>query len=134
MLDTNILAELRKGERCDERVRKWAESVSRERHFVSVLSLGEIRKGIEILRRKSPDQCSAFEKWLTRLEEDYEDDILPVTPQIADRWGRMQAQQSLPVIDSLLAATSEEFKLIVVTRNIADFERTGVECLNPFDE
>ena len=133
LLDTNVLAELRKGERCDEKVRRWAASATGDRHFISVLSLGEIRKGIEILRRKAPDQCPAFEGWLSRIQTEYDRDTLPVTATIAERWGTLMAAQSLPVIDGLLAATALEFKLTVVTRNTTDFAPTGVALVNPFD-
>lgn len=133
LLDTNVLAELRKGERCEEKVRLWAASTTGDRHFISVLSLGEIRKGIEILRRKAPDQCPAFEGWLSHIQTEYDRDILPVTAAISERWGTLMAAQSLPVIDSLLAATALEFKLTVVTRNTTEFAPTGVPLLNPFD-
>lgn len=101
LLDTNILSELRKGRRCDSNVLKWAQSTAKDRHYISVLSLGEIRKGIEVLRRKSPKQCLVFENWLETLQSEYEADILPVTDAISDQWGRMMAQQTPPVIDGL---------------------------------
>lgn len=133
LLDTNVLSELRKGRRTHPGVRAWAASTAGERHFVSVLSLGEIRKGIEILRRKSPDQCAAFERWITRLEQDYEQDILPISSSVAERWGRLTAARSLPVVDGLLAATALEYRLKVVTRNTVDFTGTGIEVVNPFE-
>jgi predicted nucleic acid-binding protein len=132
-LDTNVLSELRKGRRGDQRVRVWAEAVGGERHFLSVLSLGEIRKGIERLRRKTPEQCEAFEQWLERLSVDYADDILEVNDVIADRWGRLDASRTRPVIDGLLAATALEFGLTIATRNTKDFAGTGVKLVNPFD-
>ena len=133
LLDTNVLSELRKGRRTHPGVRAWAASTAGERHFISVLSLGEIRKGIEILRRKSPDQCAAFERWIARLVQDYDQDILPVCPSVAERWGRLTAARSLPVVDGLLAATALEYRLKVVTRNTFDFTGTGVEVVNPFE-
>lgn len=102
------------------------------RHCMSVLSLGEIWKGIELLRRKSPSQCAAFERWLSQLQRDYGQEILPVTEGISDRWGKMMATQTIPVIDGLMAATALEYGLTVVTRNTADFPATGVPLLNPF--
>lgn len=132
LLDTNVLSELRKGSRCDERVRAWAVSVQSERHCISVLSLGEIRKGIEILRRKAPDQCPAFERWLCTIQVEYAGDILPVTEAVADRWGHLMAEQTLPVLDSLIAATALEHRLVVATRNTQDFLTTGVALVNPF--
>ena len=119
--------------RGDERVRAWAKSVSGERHFVSVLSLGEIRKGIERLRRTTPEKCAVFEQWLGRLAADYAGDILEVNDVVADRWGRLEAFRTRPVIDGLLAATALEFDLTVTTRNTKDFAGTGVKLVNPFD-
>jgi len=132
LLDTNVLSELRKGVRCDARVSRWARSTLDHRHAISVLSLGEIRKGIEILRRKAPRQCPAFERWINRLETDYAQDVLPISPEIADRWGRLMAGRTLPVIDSLIAATALEHGLTVATRNTGDFSQTGVAVVNPF--
>jgi len=133
LLDTNVLSELRKGDKACSKVRQWAVSTVQARHFISVLSLGEIRKGIELLRRKSPAQCPMFEQWLGRLESDYERDILPVTQEIADRWGRIMAIQTLPVSDGLIAATALVNDLAVVTRNTDDFKRSGVKLINPFE-
>ena len=132
LIDTNVLSELRKGRRCDARVRAWALSARHAQHWISVLSLGEIRKGIELLRKKSPAQCPAFEKWLTLIETRYAGNILPVTDVIADQWGRLQAKRSMPVIDSLLAATALVHQLTLVTRNTADFAASGAAMLNPF--
>ena len=132
LLDTNILSELRRGQRCDPKVAEWAQSTAADRHCISVLSLGEIRKGIENLRRKSPQQCPAFENWLLTLQTEYEADILAITDTISDQWGHMMAQQTLPVIDGLLAATALTHGLTVATRNVTDFEHSGVNVVNPF--
>jgi predicted nucleic acid-binding protein len=133
LLDTNVLSELRKGTRGDERVHAWAQAVSGDRHFVSVLSLGEIRKGIERVRRKTPEKCEVFERWLERLSVDYAGDIIEVNDAITDRWGRLEASRTRPVIDGLLAATALEFGLNIATRNTKDFAGTGVKLVNPFD-
>ena len=132
LLDTNVLSELRKGARCDPSVTSWAARESRETHYLSALSLGEIRKGIELLRRKAPRDASALEDWLARLVGQYEGFILPITPEIAETWGRLCARRPLPAIDSLLAATAIEFSLTIATRNTADFKGTGVKTVNPF--
>ena len=132
LVDTNVLSELRKGARCDSKVRQWAISTMHACHCLSVLSLGEIRKGIELLRRKSPAQCPAFERWLGQLLRDYDQEVLPVTEAISDRWGNMMATQTIPVIDGLIAATAIEHGLTVVTRNTHDFLSSGVPLLNPF--
>jgi predicted nucleic acid-binding protein len=132
LLDTNVISELRKGPRADPKVRKWAESTLQERHFISVLSLGEIRKGIELLRKKSPAECPALEHWVTQLHTDYAEDILLITEEIADRWGRLMAVRTLPVVDGLIAATAHVHNLTLATRNVEDFETSGVKVTNPF--
>lgn len=132
LIDTNVLSELRKVSQCDAKVRAWALSNSHAQHWISVLSLGEIRKGIELLRKKSAAQCPAFEQWLITIEASYSGCILPITEPISDQWGRLQAKQSMPAIDCLLAATAMVHKLTVVTRNTKDFKAAGVPVLNPF--
>lgn len=132
LLDTNILSELRKGRHCDSNVAEWARAVANDRHCVSVLSLGEIRKGIEILRRRSPKQCPAFEAWLRTLQIEYADDILLISDAISERWGKLMAERTLPVINGLLAATALTHGLTVATCNVTDFESTGVKWVNPF--
>ncbi len=132
LLDTNVLSELRRGSNCDRNVRAWAKANLTKRHFISVLSLGEIRRGIETLHRKAPDQSQAFEEWLNRLLVQYEDTILPITEEISDLWGRMNAKKTLPVIDGLIAATALENNLTVVTRNLTDFDSV-VSAVNPWE-
>ena len=132
LVDTNVLSELRKQQRCDPQVTAWLASVSPDELFVSVLSLGEIRRGIELIRKRDPASARALEKWLTGLETHYSDRILPVSAAVADWWGRLSPDQPLPVSDGLLAATGIEHKLTIVTRNTDDFLRSGVNTLNPF--
>ncbi len=133
LLDTNVLSELRKGSRASANVRAWAASTLRDRHYISVLSLGEIRKGIELLRKKSPEKCPEFERWLTQLHTDYAEDILPISEEIAECWGRLTAIRTFPVMDGLIAATALTHGLKLATRNVMDFKSSGVETLNPFE-
>ncbi|MGB1130980.1 MAG: type II toxin-antitoxin system VapC family toxin [Haloferula sp.] len=133
LLDTNVVSELRKGSKADPAVIKWAESTAKDRHHLSVLTLGEIRKGIETLRRRAADQAQVFDAWLVRLRNDYADDILPITPEIADQWGRLNSIRSMPVIDGLLAATALSHGLTLATRNVRDFSNTGISWVNPFE-
>jgi predicted nucleic acid-binding protein len=133
LLDTNVLSELRKGSRASANVRNWAASTLRDRHYISVLSLGEIRKGIELLRKKSPDKCPEFERWLAQLHTDYAEDILPISEEVAERWGRLTAIRTFPVMDGLIAATALAHGLTIATRNVMDFKSSGSETLNPFE-
>jgi predicted nucleic acid-binding protein len=132
LLDTNVLSELRKGVRANAAVVGWAKSVINEEHFVSVLALGEIRKGIESIRGRDPVQASALEQWLRETEADFGDRVLPVTKAISDKWGRLMAVRALPVSDALMAATALTHSLTFVTRNGADVQHTGVNVFNPF--
>ena len=95
-------------------------------------SLGEIRKGIERLRPKDPLQAEVLERWLDTLKHDFAQDVLPVTDEVADCWGRLTARTPLAVTDSLIAATALTHGLAVVTRNVADFIPCGVPVVNPF--
>jgi toxin FitB len=132
LLDTNVLSELRKGAKADANVRRWAETQLGQRHFVSVISLGEIRKGIERLRPKDPLQAEVLERWLDTLKHDFARDLLPFTDEVADCWGRLTARTPLAVTDSLIAATALTHGLTVATRNMADFIPSGVPVVNPF--
>src|SRR5579883_2791012 len=132
LIDTNILSELRKRQRCDPNVAAWLASVEPDELFISVLSLGEIRRGIELLRKRDPASAGSLDKWLAGVEDHYADRVLPISAAIADRWGRLSPDQPLPVSDGLLAATCIEHKLTMVTRNTVDFARSGANTLNPF--
>ncbi len=132
LLDTNVLSELRKENRCNEGVRQWFEGTSAEELFVSVLVLGEIRQGIERIRRRDPAQAGALEKWLLWIATEFEDRLLPVDEAVADQWGRLGLEQPVPVLDALLAATALVHGLTLVSRDEAGFRNTGVPVINPF--
>jgi toxin FitB len=132
LLDTNVIAELRKGARANLHVRAWFESLDAEAIVLSVLTIGEIRRGIESVRRRDPVAARALERWLRRLVAEHGDQILPVDLPVAEEWGRLNVPDPLPVIDALLAATAKVHGLTLVTRNVKDVARTGVELMNPF--
>ncbi len=132
LLDTNILSELRKGNRCDGGVRKWFAETEAEDLFVSVLVLGEIRRGIEHIRLRDPTQAQALEKWLRWITTDFAERLLPVDETVADRWGRLGLRQPVPLLDALLAATALVHDLVVVSRDEHGFRSTGVLVVNPF--
>ena len=131
LLDTNVLSELRKPSG-NANVKAWFETVNGDELFLSVLVVGEIRQGIERIRRRDPAQARVFEDWLTTLIRDYRDRVLTITTEVAEAWGRLNARDPLPVVDGLLAATALVFGLTLVTRNVADVEVTGVALLDPF--
>lgn len=132
LLDTNVISEVRKGARAHPSVRGWWERTPEDDMYISVLVVGEIRRGIEAVRRRDEPTALALEQWLMRLRETFHDRVLPVDAHIADRWGALAVPDPLPVIDGLLAATALVHGLTLVTRNVRDIERTGVRSLDPF--
>jgi predicted nucleic acid-binding protein len=133
LLDTNVLSELRKGTRANAHVRDLFDGVSVDEIYLSVLVVGELRRGIELVRRRDTKQAAALERWLTRVTTDHAERILPVDGPVADQWGRLTAKQPGSVIDTLMAATALVHGLVLVTRNIKDVAWTSVSCLNPFE-
>lgn len=132
LLDTNVISELRKRERADPNVTAWFADLADEEIFLSVLTIGEIRRGVESVRRRDPDSAASLDRWLALLSEAHVDRILPVDRAIAEEWGRMNVPDPLPVVDGLLAATARVLGLTLATRNIADVEGVDVELLDPF--
>ena len=133
LLDTNVLSELRKPVP-DGGVERWFDDARGEDIYTSVLVLGEIRQGVERLRRKDTIRAQEIDRWLVGLVDLYQDRIIDIDRRIADKWGEINADTRLPVIDGLLAATALTKKLTLVTRNVRDVERTGVDLLNPFND
>lgn len=132
LIDTNILSEIQKGERADIDVKTWYANCNPDDFFLSVLVVGEICQGIERLRRRDPAQAERLEQRLADVLSMMQGRILPITENIAQRWGSINSPDPLPVIDGLLAATALEYGLILVTRNVRDIKRSGVLFLNPF--
>jgi predicted nucleic acid-binding protein len=132
LIDTNVLSELRKGARADVNVRRWFDGIDENSIFLSVLVTGEIRRGIESIRKRDPRAALALERWLDNVMEAHSERVLPVDASTADEWGRLDARGSLPVVDGLLAATARVHDLTLVTRNVKDVVRTGVDLLDPF--
>jgi predicted nucleic acid-binding protein len=134
LVDTNVISEVRKGARCHPGVAAWWAQVEDRDLFVSALTLGEIRRGIESVRNRDPAKASALERWLRDVSDGFGARIIGVDSAVADVWGRMSAVRSVPVIDALLAATAQVHDLVLVTRNTADVSGLGVKTFNPFDE
>lgn len=132
LIDTNVISERRKGRRANVGVQRWFLANSSDLCALSVVTLGEIRRGIEDARRTDLAQAIALESWLRKLEYTFQGQILSVDAEIADKWGRLMSEHKLPDADGWIAATASYYDLTVVTRNVADFERTGVRVLNPF--
>jgi predicted nucleic acid-binding protein len=132
LLDTNVISEIRK-QHPDPHVVAWWGTITSAEIFISALTIGEIRLGIERLRRKDSAQADVLEHWLHGLRATYQDHIINVDAGIAEEWGRLNVPDPLPVIDGLLAATARARGLVLVTRNVADLARSGIRVFNPFD-
>lgn len=132
LIDTNVISEVRKRGRCHPNVARWWNGVRREDLFLSVVTLGEIRRGIESIRPRDPVQAATLELWLRGLSEVFARRILRIDVQVADTWGRLTAVRSVPTIDAQLAATAIVHGLIFVTRNTVDVAGLGVAVLDPF--
>jgi predicted nucleic acid-binding protein len=135
LLDTNCISELVRP-KPDPRVVKWLEAIDEATVYLSVLTLGEIRKGVAFLAQGK--KRAALESWLeTDLPARFEGRILPIDAAIADRWGSIAARsdesgRALPVIDGLLAATALQHNLTIVSRNVNDFRLPSLRILNPW--
>lgn len=132
LIDTNVISEVRKGARCHPAVAAWWRGVEDADLFLSVVTLGEIRRGIEAVRPRDPAKAAALERWLARLPDAFGPRILGVDAAVAEAWGRIAALRSVPVLDALLAATALVHGLVLVTRNLADVADLGVQVLDPF--
>jgi predicted nucleic acid-binding protein len=137
LLDTNVISELIRP-RPDPKVTRWIDATDEDLLFLSVLTLGEIRKGVIRLPRSA--RRTALEAWLrSDLPSRFYGRILNIDQEVADRWGQLSALTSarsanLAVIDGLLAATATEHGLTLVTRNTRDVAAKGVSLLNPWTD
>ena len=137
LLDTNVLSEFNRRGEPDRLVKQWLEAADTDSLYASVLTLGEIRFGVELL--PPCKRRTLLEQWLDQeLPEWFEGRILPVDQAITDRWGVLRAQaqmkgRPLSVIDALLAATALQHDLTIVSRNVSDFSVVGLVVVNPWD-
>lgn len=131
LLDTNILSETRK-KQADEKVVAFLTSADPSSIYISILTLGELRKGVAQKRRTDPATAAALAAWVDGLEFGFANHILAVDTATAKVWGELSAQRPRPVIDTLLAATAIVHELTFVTRNTSDVDDIDMTLLNPF--
>lgn len=132
LLDTNVVSELRRRSGSRD-VRAWVASTSPSERFLSVLTVGEIRSGIERRRRRDAGAATTLDAWLASLIVEHEGRILPITLGVAERFARLTVPDPLAFVDGHLAATALENGLTLVTRNTCDLARTGVPLLDPWN-
>jgi predicted nucleic acid-binding protein len=133
LVDTNIISEIRKGDRAHPNVALWVARTRAEEIGTSVLVLAEIRRGIELKRRRDPGQAKSLDRWFLKMRAGLGERVLPVDEPIAEAWAILAVPDPLPLIDGLLAATVKVRGLTLVTRNVADIAATGVPVFNPFN-
>ena len=131
LLDTNVVSETRR-KRPDPGVLSWFQHADSSQLYISVLTLGEIAKGVAKYAKRDAAQAAALGSWLESIRRNYADRIVGIDADIAEMWGRLAAERSLAVIDALIAATALVPGLTLVTRNTGDIEGTGVPVLNPW--
>jgi toxin FitB len=131
LLDTNVISETRKS-RPDAGVIAFLSAAEPAGLFLSVLTLGELRKGVAAKRRTDPAAADRLGAWVDGIETSFAEHVLPVDAAAARRWGELSANRTLPVIDTLIAATAISSGLALVTRNTRDVESTGVALVDPW--
>jgi len=130
LVDTNIISEARRG---TKQAVAWLRSIDPLSLHLSTLTLGEIMRGIALKQKTDPTAAAHLAEWLRKLRHDHSDRILPVTDQIAVEWGRIAATRPRGDVDGMIAATAIVHDLILVTRNVKDFEDTDAPVINPWD-
>jgi predicted nucleic acid-binding protein len=132
LLDTNVISETRKA-RADRGVLSFLSKANETELFLSVLTLGELRRGVELKRRTDAAMANLLDAWVESIETHFADRLLSIDTRIARRWSEISARRSLSSIDTLIAATALHHGLILVTRDTRDVESTGVTLMDPWN-
>lgn len=136
LIDTNVISEIRKGQRADDGVRQFFQGVVLEKAdvFLSVVTIGELRRGIDLFRHRGDvRQAGHLERWFSSILDHYGDFILGFDQEVAQVWGRLRVPHPGNALDKQIAATALVHDLTVVTRNDRHFQSSGVRVINPFD-
>ncbi len=131
LVDTPVVLELRRGKRCHPRVSAFFEATS-EDLYLSVLTLGELRSGVERLRRRDSKAARLWDRWLHQVVTDHGERVLPIDEAVVEEWGVLLASGPCPTREGLLAATALAYDLTLVTRSSQALEQTGVRVVDPF--
>lgn len=135
LVDTNVISEYRKKQRADSGVQSFFSRVigADERVYISVITVGELRRGVELIRHRGDSvQTQHLESWLMTIIDGYRSHILGIDHDTAQLWGKLRVPHPENALDKLIAATAFIHNLTLVTRNDKHFTGTGVQLLNPF--
>jgi len=132
LVDTNVLSELRKGPQAHGGVLAWDDATSGTTRFISVVVLGELRKGARARTRKDPLAGAALDRWIDRVAATFNDRILPVDVAVAEAWAEIMVPNPRPPMDALIAATALVHGLVLITRNTPHFAGMGITTINPW--
>jgi predicted nucleic acid-binding protein len=132
LVDTNVVSELKRGRNADPRVLAWFSQLPKERIFTSVIVLGEVRRGIELVARRDKPQSELLERWYSSVREQLANRVLAVDEPVMMVWSRISVPDPLPAYDGLIAATALVHGMTVATRNAGDYRRAGVAVLDPW--
>ncbi len=136
LIDTNVISELRKKGNINKGVKEFFDQAARHDlpMYISVITLGELRRGIELIKyRGDLQQSQLLEQWLNQIINEYDENILELSQEVAQVWGALRVPHHENSLDKQIAATALVYDLCVVTRNIDDFKTTGARVLNPFN-
>jgi len=134
LVDTNVISELKRGRQAAPSVLAWFGSLLPENIFTSVIVLGEIRRGIELVAKRDKLRAEALEQWYSSMRARLGGRVLAVDEPVMSIWARISVPDMLPVYDGLIAATALCHGLIVATRNTQDYRRSGVEVVDPWQD
>ena len=132
LLDTNVMSELKRGRNAAPHVIAWFTILPPQNVFTSVIVLGEIRRGIELIARRDKPQSDVLERWYASVRERLGARVLAVDEPVMTLWARISVPNMLPAYDGLIAATALVHDLIIASRNAGDFRRVGAKVINPW--
>jgi toxin FitB len=132
LLDTNVISELKRGRNAAPRVAAWFTTLSPQNVFTSVIVLGEIRRGIELVARRDRPQAELLERWYASVRQRLGTRVLAVDEPVMTLWARISVPDLPPAYDGLIAATALVHDLIIASRNTKDFRRAGAKVINPW--
>ena len=132
LVDTNVISELKRRRNPEAKVVAWFAAVPSEQIYTSVVVLGEIRRGIELIARRDEPQASSLERWYASMREQLAGRVLGVDEAVMTVWSKISVPDPLPAYDGLIAATALVHGMMIATRNTVDFRRVGVSVVDPW--